>query len=83
MVLASLATRADPTRQPDWLLALLFGIGGAAGGYVGARLNRRLPETWLRVIIGAIAVAVAASYIRPFAQLFDGRFERPLSAARR
>ncbi len=30
---------------PDWQLGLLCGLGGLIGGYLGARLQPRLPET--------------------------------------
>lgn len=64
-VLDRLATSSDPGRRPDWLLALLFGVGGAAGGVLGARVNARLPETGLRVLLGALAVVLAVTYIQP------------------
>ena len=60
------ATESGPSHGPDWLLAVLFGIGGAAGGNVGARLNKRVPETWLRRVLGMIAIGVGASYISQF-----------------
>ena len=31
-------------RPPDWPTGILLGIGGLAGGYVGARFQHRLPE---------------------------------------
>lgn len=51
--------------QPDWALAALFGVGGACGGYLGARLNRRAPEIMLRGLLGGLALALAASYLVP------------------
>ncbi|MFP5353076.1 MAG: TSUP family transporter [Actinomycetota bacterium] len=51
--------------QPDWALAALFGLGGAGGGYVGARLNRRAPEAFLRALLGSLALALAISYLAP------------------
>jgi len=51
--------------RPDWALAALFGAGGACGGYVGARLNKRAPEVALRVLLGILALALAASYVGP------------------
>ena len=50
---------------PDWLLALLFGIGGAVGGRVGARWNKKAPERALRTVLGGLAVGLGASYILP------------------
>ena len=51
--------------QPDWTLAGLFGLGGACGGYLGARFNRRAPEDLLRALLGALALALAISYLVP------------------
>lgn len=62
-VLAATETANDLSRRPDWLLALLFGIGGAMGAYTGARLNARLPDRWLRVLLGVLAVGLALSYV--------------------
>jgi uncharacterized membrane protein YfcA len=64
-ILDALASASDPGRRPDWLLALFFGVGGAAGGYVGARLNVRIPEAGLRVLLGALAATLAVTYIVP------------------
>ena len=60
------ATSSTSSYGPDWLLALLFGIGGAIGGNVGARLNKQVPEAWLRRVLGAIAIGVGLSYISQF-----------------
>ncbi|MBV9455878.1 MAG: sulfite exporter TauE/SafE family protein [Rubrobacter sp.] len=48
---------------PDWLLGALLGIGGLAGTYVGARLQRFLPEFWIRAVLGVLVTLLAASYI--------------------
>lgn len=48
---------------PDWGLAVLFGIGGIAGGYVGARLGTRVPERALRVLLGAIGLVLGMTYV--------------------
>lgn len=47
---------------PDWTIGLLCGLGGLAGGYVGAHLQPRLPERGLRLVLGGLAVAVAIMY---------------------
>ncbi len=51
------------TIAPDWALGAFLGAGGFAGTYLGARLQRRLPELALRRLLGIIACAVAARYI--------------------
>ncbi len=49
--------------QPDWPLGALFGLGGLLGGYVGARLQRFLPEFWIKAALGFLISALAADYV--------------------
>lgn len=58
--LLSLAASGDVA--PDWWLGLTCGLGGLVGGYLGARLQPRLPETALRLLLGALATAIGALY---------------------
>ncbi|NBM17061.1 sulfite exporter TauE/SafE family protein [Streptomyces sp. GC420] len=58
--LLSLATTGDVA--PDWLLGVACGLGGLVGGYLGAHLQPRLPETALKLLLGTLAVAVGALY---------------------
>jgi uncharacterized membrane protein YfcA len=48
---------------PEWSIGLACGLGGLVGLYLGARLQPHLPETLLRVLLGAIAAGLAALYI--------------------
>ncbi|GAA0965084.1 TSUP family transporter [Actinocorallia libanotica] len=48
---------------PLWTLGLLCGLGGLAGGYLGALLQPRLPEKALRLLLGGLAVAVSLLYL--------------------
>ncbi|MFI5931131.1 sulfite exporter TauE/SafE family protein [Actinoplanes sp. NPDC051494] len=48
---------------PHWTLGLLCGAGGLIGGYLGARLQPHLPERALRLLLGALATALAALYL--------------------
>ncbi len=43
----------------DWRIALLIGVGSAAGGWLGARIGRRLPAPVLRTILVLVAVVAA------------------------
>lgn len=61
--LLALADGAPAGSGPDWKLALLFGVGGAAGGYVGARLSARAPDRALRTLLGVLALVVAGTYL--------------------
>ncbi|MEU9104471.1 sulfite exporter TauE/SafE family protein [Streptomyces xanthophaeus] len=47
---------------PYWLLGLACGLGGLIGGYLGARLQPRLPEKALRLLLGTLACAVGSLY---------------------
>ncbi|MBW2408950.1 MAG: sulfite exporter TauE/SafE family protein [Deltaproteobacteria bacterium] len=49
---------------PDWWLGLLFGAGGLMGMYLGARAQKYAPERWIKLMLGAVIVVVAAKYIR-------------------
>lgn len=48
---------------PDWRLGLLFGAGGMAGMYLGARTQRFVPVFWLKLMLGLILVGVAGGYL--------------------
>jgi len=48
---------------PDWLLGALFGIGGLAGTYCGARLQRYLPERLIRATLGTLVLFLAVRYV--------------------
>jgi uncharacterized membrane protein YfcA len=49
---------------PEWALGAWIGVGGFAGSYLGARLQRRLPEVAIRRLLGLIAVLIAARYVQ-------------------
>jgi hypothetical protein len=65
--LAGLAVFAGADVHADWALGLLFGIGGLAGSYCGARLQKHLPERWIRLFLGCLVTGLGLTYI---AQLF-------------
>lgn len=48
--------------SPDWAVGLMCGLGGLVGGYVGARLQPHVPERALRLLLGLLAIALAAVY---------------------
>jgi hypothetical protein len=49
---------------PQWVLGACLGVGGFAGSYCGARLQRHLPERSLRRLLGVVACLVAARYLQ-------------------
>lgn len=48
---------------PDWMLGAMFGIGGAAGMYVGARIQRYIPANLIKAILAACILFVSVRYI--------------------
>jgi uncharacterized membrane protein YfcA len=60
---AVLAVTTAGEIAPHWALGLACGAGGLVGGYLGARLQPRLPGTALRLLLGGLAVALAAVYL--------------------
>ena len=48
-----------PSGTVDWMIALLVGVGSAAGGLIGARIGRRLPAPVLRIILVVVALTTA------------------------
>jgi uncharacterized membrane protein YfcA len=59
---ALLAVNAEGTISPDWSLGVACGLGGLIGGYAGARLQPRLPERFLQLLLGGLAIALAVAY---------------------
>lgn len=51
---------------PDWGLGCLFGIGGMAGMYLGARCQKYVPARHIKWLLAAIIVFTAGSYVRAF-----------------
>jgi uncharacterized protein len=51
------------TVAPDWPTGIALGIGGLAGAYVGARLQKRLPDTLIRHLVGILVIAIGARYL--------------------
>ncbi len=51
---------------PDWLLGILFGIGGMAGMYMGARCQKFVPARAIKWMLAGIMVLTAAKYVLAF-----------------
>ena len=52
--------------SPDWLLGLLFGIGGIAGMYLGARCQKHVPAWAIKWMLGMVIVGTALKYLVEF-----------------
>jgi uncharacterized membrane protein YfcA len=51
---------------PDYPLGLLFGLGGMAGMYCGARLQKHLPARAIKGMLAAVIIFMAGKYILEF-----------------
>jgi uncharacterized membrane protein YfcA len=49
--------------SPDWALGILFGIGGFAGMYIGARLQKYMPQKFIKLMLGIMITSLALKYI--------------------
>jgi len=51
---------------PDWLLGALFGVGGMAGMYLGARCQKFVPAKVIKWMLAGIIVFTALKYVAAF-----------------
>ncbi len=56
----------DISVEPDWLLGILFGLGGMVGMYLGARCQRFMPARAINWMLSVIIIFTAFSYITQF-----------------
>ena len=49
--------------SPDWLLGILFGIGGMLGMYCGARFQKYVPKAYIKGMLALIMLFVSCRYI--------------------
>jgi len=54
---------------PDWQLGFLFGIGGLAGMYCGARLQKYVPQKLIKLTLGVLILFLAVRYVAPYLTL--------------
>lgn len=67
IVYSVLPAPAGMPTHPDWALGLLFGFGGIAGMYLGARFQKFVPQKALKLFLGGILLLLALQYIVAFA----------------
>jgi uncharacterized protein len=48
---------------PDWLLGVLFGVGGMVGMYLGARAQKHVPARAIKWMLAGIIVLTAGKYV--------------------
>ncbi|MBW1695692.1 MAG: TSUP family transporter [Deltaproteobacteria bacterium] len=51
---------------PDWLLGILFALGGTAGICVGARCQKFVPANTIKWMLAGIILFVPAEYVAGF-----------------
>jgi hypothetical protein len=51
---------------PDWLLGLLFGVGGMGGMYLGARCQKFVPAKMIKWMLAAVIIFTALKYAAAF-----------------
>ena len=51
---------------PDWLLGLLFGMGGMVGMYQGARCQKHVPAHLIKWMLCLILLPTADNYVAGF-----------------
>lgn len=51
---------------PDWALGLLFGLGGAAGMYCGARTQKYVPARAIKIMLCLVIIFTALRYAVDF-----------------
>jgi uncharacterized protein len=58
-----LSVRVHGSVAPDWPIGVALGLGGLAGAYTGARIQRHLPDILIRRVMGLLVVAIGARYL--------------------
>ncbi len=48
---------------PNWPTGIALGAGGLAGGYVGARLHARMPETIIQRLLALVVVVIGIRFL--------------------
>jgi len=56
----------DMSVAPDWFLGILFGLGGMAGMYLGARCQKFVPARAIKWMLAGIIIFTAAKYMTAF-----------------
>ena len=51
---------------PDWLLGIMFGLGGMVGMYLGARCQKYVPARAIKWMLAGIILLTAGKYVFGF-----------------
>lgn len=52
--------------MPDWPLGILFGLGGMVGMYLGARMQKHMPQKFIKGVVAAAILFLATRYVWQF-----------------
>jgi uncharacterized membrane protein YfcA len=55
--------KAGLSTAPDWQLGALFGVGGLAGMYCGARFQKYIPQRFIKATLALLILFLAVRYI--------------------
>lgn len=58
----------DMSVAPDWLLGILFGLGGIVGMYFGARCQKFVPAKAIKCMLAGVILMTALKYILDYFQ---------------
>lgn len=63
IVYTILSYKTGVNAYPDWQLGALFGLGGLIGIYVGASVQKRMPDRIIKFILGIVLIFISIRYI--------------------
>ncbi|MEW6429289.1 MAG: sulfite exporter TauE/SafE family protein [Thermodesulfobacteriota bacterium] len=66
LIYSTLPVAGGQTAPPDWPLGILYGLGGLAGMYSGARFQKHIPEHLITAALGLLLIYLAIGYIVQF-----------------
>jgi uncharacterized protein len=49
--------------RPDWMLGILFGLGGCCGTYLGSRSQRYVSSRWLKLLLAILILFISVDYL--------------------
>ncbi len=58
--------KAGLATAPDWLLGFLFGAGGFIGMYLGARVQKFVPQNLIKLMLGLVISFLALRYVSQY-----------------
>ncbi|MCL5023858.1 MAG: sulfite exporter TauE/SafE family protein [Nitrospirae bacterium] len=66
LVYSLVPVKSGVSTMPDWLLGFLFGIGGTVGIYLGARFQKFVPQSIIKLMLGSVILFLSIKYIAEY-----------------